>query len=202
MQKSDQKLVIIYGSHNTGKTFLYNLFKKEDKFICLDLYKSHYHIYKQEIVKQIGKKNTERLEKFILSSEIFLIDHFLEEVGYLMNQFPDYNFAIKPGDRIWISEYKKLYDDWIYYVNRFTPLKLKNIKYLHAIRHPKICLATSYDHNTNIKEFVDRWVNDYNYLKNTPNVYQIIKIEDIKYNSLMKTLIKNTNLDSLLPKMI
>lgn len=197
MQKSDQKLVIIYGSHNSGKTLLYNLFKKEDKFICLDFHKPHYDIHKQNIIDQIGKKNAKRIEKFILSSKMLLIDYFFEEVGYLMEQFPEYNFVIKPGNHTWIVDYKQLFGDWIYYIDRFTPLELKNIIHLHVIRHPKICLATSYDHNTNIKVFIDRWISDYQYLKSAPDVYKIIKIEDIKEYNIIQTLIKNTDLENL-----
>ena len=66
MQKSKQKLIILYGSHNTGKTYLANLFAKQDDFKCLDLYKQHYEIWKDPLIEIIGEENVLSIEDKIL----------------------------------------------------------------------------------------------------------------------------------------
>ena len=162
MNKSEQKLIIIYGLHNSGKTFLYNLFKKDDSYITLELYTKHYHIHKSEISEQLGEKNAKRLGKYIVSGDIFSTNCFLEEIDFLMKQFPDYDFVVKPGQTDWLSS------------------NTENIKHLFAIRHPKISLATCYDHNTDIKDYVKRWISNHDLLERYADILQIIKIEEIE----------------------
>jgi len=189
MQKSDQKLIVIHGSHNCGKTILYNLFKNEGGYICLDLYKPHYKVYEQQSLEQLGKKNYERLKKYILSNNTSSTVDLCNEITFMMNQFSDYDFVIKPG-MSWAN--------WNYFME-FSPVKLENIKHFHVFRHPKIWLATCYNKKLNIEDFILNVIGNYQDYKDSPETHHLIKIEDIKYNSLLKTLLKNTNLDNLLP---
>jgi len=178
---TNQKLIILHGLHNSGKTFLYNLFKKEDDCITLEIYKNHYHLHKDEWLQQVGVQNTERVEKHIQSLEIFSADCFFEEFGILMKQFPDKHFVVKPGQTPWFQECSSQRDVWNDRIKKFTDLKTGNVSHLFAIRHPKISLATCYDHNTNINEYVERWTSKYDLLERYSDVLQIIKIEEIKY---------------------
>jgi hypothetical protein len=162
MTTSNQKLVILYGLHNSGKTFLYNLFKRDSRCKTLEIYKNHYHIHKPEWLEEVGEENTKRVEKHILSGDIFSVDCFLEEINFLMEQFSEYDFVVKPGQTEWLD-----------------CIKDKNIKHLFAIRHPKISLATCYDHNTDINDYVERWKLNHKLLERYRNVLQVIKIESI-----------------------
>jgi hypothetical protein len=136
-------------------------------------------VHKFEIANQLGIENSKRLEKLILSEEIYLPDCLFKEINFLMEQFPEYDFVIKPGRVDWFSHFKDI----------------ENLIQLYAIRHPKIALATSYDKNTNIDEFTDKWIKAYKILIYYSDLVNVIKLEDIKNNKLMKSLIKNTNVE-------
>jgi len=200
MRKSDQKLIILYGFHNSGKTLFYNLFQNEENFICLDIYKHHYHIYEKEIIDQIGEQNNNRLKKIILSKGIFNSENFLIEIGHLMNEFPEHNFIIKTGNRKWIEKYHKLFDSWFYHVKIATPLKIENIKHFIVVRHPKICLATIYHDDFDMGFFLYNWKIDYKFMQiHSGTIFNVLKIEDIKNNVFIKSVLKNKNLDEIMP---
>jgi len=203
MKKTNQKLVIIYGSHNSGKTFLYNLFKRNGSYKSIDFHANHYKgqyekSHNQNLLDQFNKEIYERLKKHIFSEKTFSLNFLFEEIGNIMKRFPDYNIVIKPGQMNWLLCYDSFYDDWFKNINSLTPLKIENVIHLYAIRHPKISLATTYSSNTDIEDFIQhRKLGDYYNFKNVNDICNIIKIEDIKRNKLMKSLLKNINLAKL-----
>ena len=196
MPKSNQRLVIIYGSHNSGKSFLYNLFKKDHKYIHLDFYKSHFAVHGREFLRQLGENTTQRLKKFIFSPRAFQIDFFLREVGRLMKDFPEHHFVIKPGKHKWITD-EKLYREFISNVKKYCPIKPKNVKHLFVTRHPKICLATTYHKKYDMDDFISRWKDVHRFLSTCVNDdLNIVKIEELKHNELMKQLLPKLNFNN------
>ena len=191
MRKSDQKLILVYGSHNSGKTFLYNLFAKEETYICLDIYKSHFKVNRELMLNQIGPQNLRRLKEFIFNKKIFKLKYFFAEIGRLMREFPDFNFVIKPADVQWMIDYYKDEDSWNLFVKLFTPLKIDNIIHLYAMRHPQICFATTYHYNGDTNDFIERWKELFYFLRNLPEICNIVKMEDLKKDKTMKSLLKN-----------
>ncbi|MCF8019818.1 MAG: hypothetical protein K9L62_10445 [Vallitaleaceae bacterium] len=149
------------------------------------------------MVETIGEEYTRRIQKYIQGDTIFSIDVFFKEVGFLMNQFPEYDFVIKTGDYKWMKKYDDIFDDLIYEVKNFTPIRKNNLKYFHVIRHPKITLATSYDHNTKIDKFVNQWASNEHYLRMCPKEYQLIKLEELDLYPLIQKLLKKTNIKNL-----
>jgi len=193
-----QKLILIYGFLNSGKTLLFDLFKGEDNFICFDLAGAHYPEYKDEIIKQIGIKNTKRIEPLIKNYDIFLPDIFFKEIGRLMKQFPQHNFVIKPASDEWAQHQKNKIAWWEEFVKKYTPLNdVNDILHLFAIRHPKIGWITTWNDKLGVKGFVKRWSGN-NLIINL-DAYQVVKIEDIACNELIKKLIKKTKLKNVLP---
>lgn len=197
MKSTDQKLIMINGVLNSGKSVIFNLFKKEGHFICMDLSQEHFPIYENDLLNDLGKENLERIIPFVKSTEIYLQENFLREVGYLMKQRPNFHFVIKPGFRDFAREH---YQNSLRYrkdLKRYTPLKRENIHHLMIFRHPKLAWATVTLHKSDLTYHTDVWTN------NTKNIFwksfDLLKIEDIKNHSLMKELIKNTDLNKVKP---
>jgi hypothetical protein len=189
-----QKLIALYGYLNSGKTLLYNLFKKEDNFICLDISPDHFDIYKHQMIKAIGENNTKRLEPLIKSLDIFNPYIFLEEIGLLMKDFPECNFVVKPGGVVWPVSIYTARDKVHNNIKKFTPIKSVNdLHMLFVVRNPIMAWLTTPPINRDIDWFLSFYYKNYIFKH-----YEIIKIEDLKYNKLVRGLIKKTNLDELL----
>jgi len=198
MRKFNQKLIIIGGITNGGKTLIFNLLRKEDNFISLDISFPHFNVYKDEIISQIGEENTKRMKCFMETSEIFEPYIFVRKIGFLMKKFPDYNFVIKPGSPS-IAKIKHTKDSrWLEDVKKYASMELEDIHPIFAIRHPKMGWATSKTTRENtIDDFIETW--SYENLIEESKFSEIVKIEDIKHNKLLKSLIKKTDLNKVLP---
>jgi len=191
--KNDQKLIIINGLLNSGKTILFNLLRKEKNFICLDISPHHYKIYEQETIDQIGKENLIGLKPYVETTDIFITENFLREFGLLMQKFPEYSFAIKPGNYNWVA--KEYNDKWLKLKEQYMPgVKLSNIHHVFAIRNPMISWTTTY--MKNMTKFLELWGGQN--LEDL-NLYEIIKIEEIKDNKLFNQIIKNNDLKQVVP---
>jgi len=181
MKKSNQKVVILHGSFNSGKTIVYNLFKKENNYKWIDISPDHLKDNKDEIEYQIGKKWLNKITPDIESLEIFKGNYFLNLFNLLLKEFPNYNFVVKPGGFDWVLN------------NKLPPNIFYNI---FIIRHPKICWMVNTTHFS-IDEFIKM------YKKILIGVFKeksnVIKIEEIGKNKLMNQLIKRTDLKQIKP---
>jgi hypothetical protein len=193
----DQMLIMINGLINGGKSIVYNLIKKEDDFIYLDISPGHFDLYKDEMINQIGENNVLRIKPFIESKEIALNSHvFTREIGFIMKQFPNYNFVIKPiKDGLSIKHAEKA-KDWCSDFKKFIGIKPKNIHFLFIVRHPKLSWLTA------IKDcpfdiFLDNWNNAQVDVRKKHT--RILKVEAIKHDELLKKIIKKTDLNKVIP---
>jgi hypothetical protein len=196
MKHRKQKLITISGLTNGGKTVIFNLLRKENNVISLDISQAHYHIYRDEIFEQLGSKNAERLEKYIKTTDIFAGDIFTREIGRIMREFPHHHFVIKPGYHEWIEmdfDYKK--EMWYSNVEKYMPIPKESMYHLFAVRHPRMGWITSNTYATNIEDFVNRWLTGYTIEQ--MKWYTIIKIEEISKNKLLRSLIKETDLEKV-----
>lgn len=189
----DQILITVTGLLNSGKTLVYDLIKKEDGFINLDISKYHYHLYKKEMINQIGEENVLRIEPFIESEEIiYSKEIFVREIGFLMRKFSDHNFVIKPvDDVIPIAHYKKD-KEWVSYLKKYMPIKEENIHCLLVVRHPKISWVTSF--GISFDDFFKMWTFN---LKDRMRYMQLVKIEEIEKNEFLKKIIRKTDLSKV-----
>jgi hypothetical protein len=200
MQKllDNRLLILLNGSVNGGKTLLYNLIKKENNFIGLDLSKHHYHFYRYQMIKEIGEKNVLRIEPFIESGEILESPRiFCREVGFIMRQkqFSKYNFVIKPIDDNLSMEHQKKSASWTSYLKEFIPVKIKNIHFLFVVRHPKLSWFTILP-GFDLSNFIRIWGFD---LKKRLSHTELVKIETIKDNMLLRQIITKSDLNKILP---
>ena len=80
MQKFDQKVIILFGTYNSGKTIIYNLFKKEENYKYLDI--NPEHIQFDDIKKQLDLKSWNRLKVILKNNRIKEYEVF-EKYGYM-----------------------------------------------------------------------------------------------------------------------
>ena len=192
----NQKLVIIHGVENGGKSILFNLFKKDPSYICLDVLIHHYEAwYKQEITEQIGKENALQLKSAMKGEAIFEPTIFLKEIGSLMKKFPEYNFAIKPGTTEWASKQKSGDLEWKENVKKYTPVTdHQNIYHLFIMRHPKISWITINRQETyGFHKFMELWGAEG--LIGCMKHHTVLKVEEFKNSKLLKNLLKNVDLN-------
>lgn len=193
----DQMLIMINGLINGGKSIVYNLIKEEDNFLYLDISPGHFYLYKDEMINQIGEKNVLRIKPFIESKEIACDSHvFTREIGFIMEQFPNYNFVIKPTKDVLSIKHAKKDKDWCSDFKNFIGIKPKNIHFLFIVRHPKLSWLTA------IKDcpfdiFLDNWNNAQVDVRKKHT--RILKVEDVKHDELLKKIIKKTDLNKVIP---
>lgn len=192
----NQLLILIEGILNGGKTLVYNIIRKEDNFIYLDFSKWHYTMYRDVMEEQIGKENMDRLEPFIKYEEIFHdFKTLLREVGYLMKQFPDKNFVIKPVNIGFSKMHKERHYEWTKSVVKYLPIKLYNLHFLFIIRHPKLSWYTLNHEDTN--NFISSW-----YRKDIDKIVEyvnIVKVEELEKNKFLRSIITKTDLKNFVP---
>jgi hypothetical protein len=194
MQKlsKDQMLISLNGIVNGGKTLVFDLIKKEDNFIHLDISKYHYNFYKDIMIEQIGEESVLRLEPFIKNDDFFNPQIFTREIGSIMRKFPNYNFVIKPVDDIISCRHNKKDKEWMLYCKKYMPIKEENMHFLFIIRHPKLCWVTSY--KLPFDEMIRPWSFD---LKIRLEHTELVKIEELEKNKLLKRIIKKTDLSKV-----
>jgi len=184
-----QELVVINGPLNGGKTILFNLFKKDSNYICLDLTIDHYEIHEKEMFDLIGKSNTLGLKSAMEDHKIFQgIEVFFSEIGFLMKEFPYHNFVIKPGYENLAQIRKDRPRYWEKIVKRYTTITPKDIHCFYAVRHPKMSWVTVGKH----KRFgVDHFINFWNTEEVMEDLerYTVVKIECLEYNDILKRLL-------------
>jgi len=194
--KTNQKLIIIDGLINGGKTLVFNLLKHEDDFIFLDISMPHFELcYKMDFLHQIGEENTEKILKHMKTTKIFLPYPFLMHIGSLMKKFPEYNFVIKPGyHQIAIKHYNKD-EEFKRQFKKLMPIKYENLHNLYVVRHPKMAWITQNMHRITIKDFIAIWSK--NSIIDNLYAYDVIKIEEINKHKLLNSLIKKTDLNKV-----
>ncbi|MCF8019819.1 MAG: hypothetical protein K9L62_10450 [Vallitaleaceae bacterium] len=198
MKSTDQKLIMINGIVNSGKTLLFNLFKIEGNFICMDLTKEHFHIYKNDLINDLGKENVKRLKPLIESTKIYDEEILLREIGLLMKFRPSYHFVIKPMPPIFAKQKYIKFQKFEKWVKEYTPLKMENLHNLMVFRHPYLSWLTVPLFRTNIDNQIETWLKE---IKEIDNIFweafDIVKLEDIKDHELIKNLIKKTDLNKV-----
>lgn len=198
MQKStnNQLLILIEGILNGGKTLVYDIIRKEDNFIYLDFSKWHYIMYSEVMEEQLGEKILKQIEPLIKSEKIFHeYEVFLREVGFLMKQFPDKNFVIKPVNTQFAKLQHERDPEWAKKVYEYLPTSIDNIYFLFVIRHPKTSWYTLNQKTTD--SFIESW-----YRKEIFEVIKyadIVKVEELEKNDLLKSIITKTDLKNFVP---
>jgi len=190
---SKRLFIGINGIPNGGKTLVYDIIKKEDNFIHLDISRHHIHIYEELMINQIGEENYFRLKPFIESEEIIRSpETFIREIGRIVKKFKGYSFVVKPVEDDISRIHKKKREGWLLHLKEHMPIKLENIHFLFVVRHPKLAWATS---NINVlSDHMSFWSFPLEKrLKHT----ELVKMEDLESNSLLKRIIKKTNLKEL-----
>jgi hypothetical protein len=183
MQKFDQKVIILFGTYNSGKTIIYNLFKKEENYKYLDI--NPEHIQFDDIKKQLDLKSWNRLKVILKNNRIKEYEVFEKYVLYLMNRFPDSNFVIKSGQNEWVHE---------------NDLNKKFIC-MNVFRHPKLSWLTK-SYTMSLEKFIDLYKNA---MKVSYENYFIpeILVENILNDKLLNKLIINKknlkNIKSITP---
>jgi hypothetical protein len=190
----NQKLILISGPYNGGKTLIFNLFKKENNYIYLDLSNFHYKDYENIMIDQIGEENVLRLKPLILNTKIFEQENFLREVGLLMKQYPKYNFIIKPS----ITKFDLLHTsrdkEWITLLKKYTSIRLMDdIHHFWIIRHPKMAWVTTSHKHMPFEDFLTSYSPHYK------GKINLIKIEEVGNNKCLQKLLPNTDLTKILP---
>lgn len=187
---NDRLFIGINGLPNGGKTLVYDLIKNEDNFIHLDISKHHTHIYEELMIEQIGEKNFFRIKPFIESEEIINSpETFIREIGRLVKEFKDKNFVVKPVEDIITLTHKKKTKKWLLHLKNHIPIKLENIHFLFVVRHPKLIWAIS--HESVLSNHMSFWSFPLEIrLQHT----ELVKMEDLESNALLKNIIKKTDL--------
>ena len=190
---NDRLFIGINGIPNGGKTLVYDLIKKEDNFIYLEISKHHTYIYEELMINQIGEENYFRLKPFIDSEEIMSsVETFFIEIGRITTQFKDKNFVVKPVDDRISAMFKKNPEKWIPYVKKYMPIKLDNIHFLFVVRHPKLIWAVC--HEIILSEHMSKWSFP---LEKRLWHTELVKLEELESNDLLKRIIKKTDLKKL-----
>jgi len=176
MQNSNQKFVIIYGEFNSGKSLVYNLFKKEDNYKNIDISIDHYKFQKKEFKDKLGIKLCSFLFPLIKTKKIIQRSHFISLLTFLQKEMPNYNFVIKSG------------------FPKFLDIKeFKNLHHISVFRDVKLCWLLTHGPHT-ITDFISFYKAKYNDLSTYNRKLDIIIIEKISKNKTLNKLIKNTDL--------
>jgi len=176
------------------KTLVYNLIKDEGNFIYLELSHYHFHIYEEEMIQQIGSENVNRLKPLIKTKDI-LSEYrvFAKEMGYLMRQFPDYHFIIKPSGHVFPEANYHKKRAWFVNIKKYMPIDIEDMYFFYVVRHPKISWFTI----NGIPFSVFRGDLGHPGLKSTLKYHEVIKIEELQNCKFLNKIITKTNLENV-----